>query len=114
MKNLNKAIMVMSISLFTTIGYASSTVDSHSSHHEESSVSIISAEGKLISIDRENKKLTINHNEIKSINWPPMTMRFTYQNEKMIEGLSDGDNLIFSFIQNGNISLLESIEKKFE
>lgn len=112
MKKLNRAIFVFSFAIFSISGYANSTVHNHRNHMEQPVQPTITTEGKLISIDKENKKLTINHQAIESIGWPPMTMRFTYEDIKMIEGLSNNDELIFSFQQEGNISLLKTIEKK--
>ncbi len=112
MKKLNKAIFALSLTLFVTIGYANALEHNHSVYPEKTTEQIINTEGKLISIDKENKKLTINHKAIESIGWPPMTMRFTYEDEKMIDGLSVDDELKFSFSQQGNISLLKSVEKK--
>lgn len=117
MKKSNRSIFALSITLFTSvlftsIGYSNALEHNHSIYPEKTAEPIISTEGKLVSIDRENKKLTINHQAIESIGWPPMTMRFTYEDDSMINGLSDNDELKFSFSQKGNISLLKSIEKK--
>jgi Cu(I)/Ag(I) efflux system protein CusF len=38
----------------------------------------ISATGEVKSIDMESKKITIAHDAIPAVNWPPMTMRFTF------------------------------------
>ncbi|MGJ3355519.1 copper-binding protein [Providencia sp. Je.9.19] len=117
MKKLNKSIFIISITLFssvffTSVGYSNALEHNHGVYPEKTVEPIIHTEGKLVSIDRENKKLTINHQAIESIGWPPMTMRFTYEDDSMIDGLSDNDELKFSFSQKGNISLLKSIEKK--
>ncbi len=40
-----------------------------------------------------------------------MTMRFTYEDENMINGLQENDELKFSFVQQGNLSMLKSVEK---
>ena len=112
MKKLYKAVFVFSLAIISVSGYANSTVHNHLNQTEQPAQPVITAEGKLISIDKENKKLTINHQAIESIGWPPMTMRFTYEDKKMIDGLSENDELIFSFQQVGNISLLKTIEKK--
>lgn len=113
MKILNKAVFVLSITLFSAVGYANTHEHNHSASMEmtQAAESVINSEGKLISIDTDNKKLTISHKAIPSIGWPPMTMRFTYENEQMINGLKVDDEVTFSFIQQGNISLLKSVEK---
>ncbi|EKT55414.1 copper-binding protein [Providencia burhodogranariea] len=113
MKTLNKAVFVLSITFFSVVGYANTHEHNHSASMDMTKTveSVIDSKGKLISIDTENKKLTINHDAIPSIGWPPMTMRFTYENDQIINGLKDDDEVKFSFIQQGNISLLKSVEK---
>ncbi|HDN2511501.1 copper-binding protein [Providencia stuartii] len=111
MKKLNGIIFALSIGMFTATGYANTADHNHSVYPEKVAEPVINTEGKLISIDKENKKLTINHKEIESIGWPPMTMRFTYEDENMIKGLQDNDELKFSFEQKGNLSILKSVEK---
>lgn len=111
MKKLNTIFLAVSVTLLTATGYANAVEHNHSVYPEKVAEATINTEGKLISIDKDNKKLTINHKEIESIGWPPMTMRFTYQDENMIKGLKENDELKFSFVQQGNLSMLKSIEK---
>ena len=71
----------------------------------------ISATGEVKSIDMESKKVTIAHDAIPAVNWPPMTMRFTFtQADESITALKVGSQVNFSFVQQGNISLLKSIK----
>lgn len=109
MKKLHSIVFALSVGIFTATGYAN--VDHHAVFSEKVAIPVINTEGKLISIDKENKKLTISHKEIESIGWPPMTMRFTYEDENIIKGLQDNDELKFSFVQKGNLSILKSVEK---
>lgn len=111
MKKLNSVVFAFSMAMFTAASYANAVDHNHSVYPEKVAEPIINTEGKLISIDKENKKLTINHKEIESIGWPPMTMRFIYEDENMIKGLQDNDELKFSFAQKGNLSILKSVEK---
>ncbi|HGN1706143.1 TPA: copper-binding protein [Providencia rettgeri] len=111
MKKLNSVALALSIAISTAVSYVNAAEHNHSIYPENVAEPTISTEGKLISIDTDNKKLTINHKAIESIGWPPMTMRFSYQDENMIKGLQENDELAFSFVQQGNLSILESIEK---
>ena len=71
----------------------------------------ISATGEVKSIDMESKKVTIAHDAIPAVNWPPMTMRFTFvQADETILALKAGSHVNFTFVQQGNISLLKSIK----
>ncbi|MCI4237820.1 cation efflux system protein CusF [Dickeya dianthicola] len=71
---------------------------------------IIKGTGVVKDIDLNSKKITISHEAIPAIGWPAMTMRFTFVNaEESITALKTGSHVDFSFIQQGNISLLKSI-----
>lgn len=72
---------------------------------------LISSSGMVKEIDMENKKITIAHEPIPDIGWPAMTMRFTFtRQDDSINGLKVGSPVNFSFIQQGNISLLQEIK----
>lgn len=46
-------------------------------------------------IDKEAKKITLKHEEIKSLDMLPMTMVFQIKDNAMIEGLKPGDKVKF-------------------
>ncbi|MFS2223835.1 cation efflux system protein CusF [Pantoea sp. B65] len=72
---------------------------------------IIKGTGVVKDIDLNSKKITISHEAIPAIGWPAMTMRFTFINaDESITALKAGSHVDFSFIQQGNISLLKSIK----
>ncbi|MFK3707633.1 Cu(I)/Ag(I) efflux system protein CusF [Raoultella sp. BIGb0138] len=69
----------------------------------------ISATGEVKAIDLENKKVTIAHEAIPAVNWPPMTMRFTLTPQTPLKNIKAGSKVAFTFIQQGNLSLLQDI-----
>ncbi|BBQ82092.1 MULTISPECIES: copper-binding protein [Enterobacteriaceae] len=74
---------------------------------------VIQGTGIVKLIDRQAKKITIAHDAIAAIGWPAMTMRFTYaEPTAAIEQLKAGSQVDFSFIQQGNISLLQDIKTR--
>ncbi|EBD2439314.1 copper ABC transporter substrate-binding protein [Salmonella enterica] len=71
---------------------------------------IISATGIVKCVDFKNKKIAIAHETIPSIGWPAMTMRFTLTTQNGdITALKSGNKVNFTFVQQGNISLLQNI-----
>jgi Cu(I)/Ag(I) efflux system periplasmic protein CusF len=46
-------------------------------------------------IDAENKKITLKHGEIKSLDMPPMTMVFSVKEASLLEALKVGDKIQF-------------------
>ena len=78
---------------------------------EGASEQVITGSGILKEIDLTNKKVTISHEAIPEIGWPAMTMRFTFmQADASITALKVGSHVNFSFVQQGNLSLLKSIK----
>jgi len=72
---------------------------------------VISATGIVKDVDLHNKKITIAHDAITAIGWPAMTMRFTFTTQDDgITALKPDNKVKFSFVQQGNISLLQNIQ----
>ncbi|MGE0972060.1 cation efflux system protein CusF [Klebsiella sp. WOUb02] len=72
-------------------------------------VQVISTTGEVKTIDMESKKVTIDHDAIPALNWPPMTMRFTITPQTQLNAIKPGDKVTFTFIQQGGLSLLQDI-----
>ncbi|MDH6590368.1 Cu(I)/Ag(I) efflux system protein CusF [Variovorax sp. TBS-050B] len=53
------------------------------------------ADGEIRKIDKENRKLTIKHGPLKSLDMPSMTMVFGVRDETMLETLQAGDKVRF-------------------
>jgi Cu(I)/Ag(I) efflux system protein CusF len=84
---------------------------SHQSEKKQTQSQIFSSTGIIKTIDTANKKVTIEHEPIAELQWPAMTMRFTFADDSLINGLAEGDNVKFGFVQLGTTSLLRTIEK---
>ena len=52
-------------------------------------------EGEVRKVDKENKKLTIKHGEIKSLEMPGMTMVFQVKDPAMLDTVKEGDKVRF-------------------
>jgi Cu(I)/Ag(I) efflux system periplasmic protein CusF len=62
-------------------------------------------------IDAATGRITLKHEEIKSLDMPPMTMVFTAKDKAVLKGFEVGDKVQFSAAEeNGKIMLL-SIKK---
>ena len=70
---------------------------------------LISATGVIEAVDMESKKITIKHDPIPAVNWPAMTMRFTLVADTKADDIKPGDKVAFTFIQQGNLSVLRDI-----
>jgi Cu(I)/Ag(I) efflux system periplasmic protein CusF len=47
-------------------------------------------------IDKENKKITLKHGEIKNLDMPPMTMVFQVKDMALLDKLKAGDKVRFT------------------
>ena len=104
------------VALFTLISGAVFAVQAADPHagmamHEQPAAAAQSIRGKGVikTIDMDNKKITIAHEAIPAVNWPPMTMRFTITPQTQLNNVKDGDSVDFTFVQQGNLSLLQDI-----
>jgi len=53
------------------------------------------ADGELKKVDRENKKMTIKHGELKNLDMPGMTMVFQIRDATLLETFKAGDKVKF-------------------
>ena len=53
------------------------------------------AQGELRKVDRDKRKLTITHGEIKSLDMPPMTMVSIVKDPALLDAAQAGDKVRF-------------------
>ena len=53
------------------------------------------ADGEIRKVDKDNKKLTIKHGPLKSLDMPGMTMVFGVSDERMLDRFQAGDKVRF-------------------
>jgi len=85
--------------LLATLGMpvlAQPKADDHAAHHPAAAASAADmADGEVRKVDKEAKKLTIKHGEIKSLDMPPMTMVFQVKDSAMLDRVKAGDKIRF-------------------
>lgn len=85
--------------------------DGHQMMEMSAQPAVVHGTGIVKLIDKQAKKITIEHEAIAELGWPAMTMRFTYSEPTAaINQLKEGSHVNFSFVQQGNISLLQDIK----
>lgn len=67
-------------------------------------------EGLIRKIDKENSKVTIKHEEIKSLDMPPMTMVFQVSNQSLLDKIKVGETVKFTVIQQGEKLVITDIK----
>ena len=68
------------------------------------------ADGEVRKIDKENKKITLKHGEIKSLDMPGMTMVFQVKDPAMLEKVKAGDKVRFAASKSDGALVVMSIE----
>jgi len=74
-------------------------------HHSDSL-----ADGEIRKVDKDAKKITIKHGEIKSIDMPPMTMVFQVKDQEMLGQVKAGDKVRFQAEKVGGTYTVTRIE----
>ena len=64
-----------------------------------SAVSNDMTDGEIRKVDKEGKKVTIKHAEIKTLDMPAMTMVFKVKDSAMLDKLTAGDKVKFKAVQ---------------
>ena len=68
------------------------------------------AQGEVRKVDKESKKVTLRHGEIKNLGMPGMTMVFQVKDPAMLDTLQPGDKVQFSAEKSGGASVITRIE----
>ena len=59
------------------------------------------ADGEVRKVDKDNKKITLKHGEIKSLDMPPMTMVFQVKDPALLDKVKPGDKVQFNVVKDG-------------
>lgn len=67
--------------------------------------------GEVRRVDAANSKLTIKHEEIKSLDMPPMTMVFYVKDSNLLSGLNPQDKIEFQAISEGTKYFMTAVKR---
>ncbi|MCS3429972.1 copper-binding protein [Klebsiella sp. BIGb0407] len=122
---MNQLIKIVSASFLSlTVAYAVQANETHHNMHAEASNTqaamsnqvsepLHQTTGVIKGIDNKQQKMSISHEAIPEISWPPMTMNFIFTPvADKVSKLKSGEAINFSFTQQGNDYVLQSIEVK--
>lgn len=102
--------------LLTAMALASPTMaqtdNGHSSHHpaEIQTAQTDLTDGEIRKIDKDARKITIKHGEIKILDMPPMTMVFQVKDESLLSKARIGDKIQFKVIKEGGTLVITEIQ----
>lgn len=95
MKNLLPATLIAATLASSVL--AQQKTDDHAAHHPPAAAasSTDMTEGEVRKIDKDAKKITIKHGEIKSLEMPPMIMVFQVKDASLLDKVKAGDMVRF-------------------
>ena len=85
-----------------------------SASHSNSDSKLVSASGVIQMIKQDEHTLNLQHEAIKDLGWPAMTMDFSVTDEIDLSNLSVNDNVMFQLEQRDGNYLITSIHKMTE
>ncbi|TSA11439.1 MAG: hypothetical protein D4R79_09535 [Comamonadaceae bacterium] len=68
------------------------------------------AQGVVRKVDKDARKITIKHGEIRSLEMPPMTMVFQVRNLTLLERVKAGDNVLFKAANDKGVLVVTEIQ----
>lgn len=67
-------------------------------------------DGEVRKVDKENKKITLKHGEIKNLEMPGMTMVFGVKDPAMLDMVKPGDKVMFKAEKSGGALIVTEIQ----
>jgi Cu(I)/Ag(I) efflux system protein CusF len=77
---------------------------------KKAAATVHQATGKVTKVDKAKAAVTIAHDPVASMKWPAMTMGFKVKNKALLEKLKSGENVEFSFVQQGKDYLITEVK----
>lgn len=90
---------------FTALSISGSVV-AHATNHASHSLT----DGEVRKVDKDARKITIRHGEIKNLEMPPMTMVFQVSDPAMLDQVKAGDKVRFVAEKPGGTFTVTQIE----
>ena len=86
-------LSILAASGFFALAHAQTAAAAASSPMQMSAGAM--TDGEVRKIDKENKKITLKHGEIKNLEMPGMTMVFQVKDPAMLDMVKAGDKVMF-------------------
>ena len=104
--------MLLSVSMALALTTGVTHAQTHDTHGKSSAHAELAAWtlGEVKKVDVAQKKITIKHEDIKSLQMPGMTMIFHVKSTKLLEGLSADDPVKFMATQEGGRYFVTDIQ----
>jgi Cu(I)/Ag(I) efflux system protein CusF len=114
-----KSIKVLSLTFataaaLTLVGHAYADDAKGHSHDDKkmdhATMATDMTDGEIRKVDKDNKKITIKHGEIKNLDMPAMTMVFQVKDPAMLDQVQSGDKIKFKVIKTDSGMVVTEIQ----
>lgn len=87
-------VLGLSVALNAHAQTAPASATDHAAHHP--AVAAPSTDGEVRKVDKEQSKVTLKHGPLTNLDMPAMTMVFKVADQKMLDGIKEGDKVKFT------------------
>ncbi|MBK6854260.1 MAG: copper-binding protein [Burkholderiales bacterium] len=95
MNQIATPLTALLLSIAAAGALAQAKPEEHSAHHLVTAPVADMSEGEVRKVDKDSKKLTIKHGEIRNLDMPAMTMVFQVKDPAMLDKVKPGDKIRF-------------------
>lgn len=89
------------------VASAQTSATDHAAHHGATADAAAElASGEVRRIDKAQRKITLRHGEIKSLDMPPMSMVFQVRDAGLLDAVKVGDKVLFSAAKEADGTLI--------
>jgi Cu(I)/Ag(I) efflux system periplasmic protein CusF len=99
MKSLNPFVLAAVLAVASTAGIVHAQTSAAAAPAASAPVEYTDAEVRKV--DKENKKITLKHGEIKNLSMPPMSMVFDIKDAASLDKVKPGDKVRFKAVNEG-------------
>ena len=99
---MNKSLsLLLMLAAFGASSAWSQAVPAQPVAQAKSTAAVPFADGEIRKVDKENRKLTIKHGEIKNLDMPAMTMVYLVSDAALLDKVKQGDKVRFKATHDG-------------
>jgi Cu/Ag efflux protein CusF len=89
------AKLALAAAILGTASFSSYAVSETTAHSASTQSDAQMSEGEIRKVDKDARKITIKHGELKNLEMPPMTMVFQVKDPEMVDKVKQGDKVSF-------------------
>jgi Cu/Ag efflux protein CusF len=106
------ATLILGLAFATLVATPTLAASPQAGQSMPAATTVHTGKGVVKKIDRHANRVTLDHEAIDSLNWPPMTMPFPVVPGAIPKDLKVGDTVIFQLTVKGDEGRITAIQKQ--